>query len=144
MLSPLYVAEVSPPSVRGKMVSINQLAIVIGILVAYLSNYYLASWEENWRLMFGSGALPTILFFAFVFLVPESPRWLLANGKEQEARLVLNRLLAPSDIEREISSVQKNRSETRSEEHTSELQSLMRISYAVFCLKKNTNKITIT
>src|SRR3546814_9827008 len=94
MLSPLYIAELSPPSVRGKMVSINQLAIVIGILLAYLSNYYLASWEENWRWMFGSGALPAILFFAFVFLVPESPRWLLANGKEQEARLVLNRLLA--------------------------------------------------
>ncbi|HEY9560047.1 MAG TPA: sugar porter family MFS transporter [Anseongella sp.] len=139
MLSPLYIAEVSPPSVRGKMVSINQLAIVIGILLAYLSNYYLASWEENWRWMFGSGALPAILFFAFVFLVPESPRWLLANGKEQEARLVLNRLLAPSDIEREISSVQKNLTQTTSSPGFSELFShgihfivLIGIGIAVF------------
>lgn len=105
MLSPLYIAEISPPAIRGKMVSINQLAIVIGILLAYMSNYFLAGWENNWRWMFASGALPSVLFFFFVFLVPESPRWLLARGKEDEARNVLGKLTSPSEVEQEIRSV---------------------------------------
>ncbi|QEC52419.1 SP family arabinose:H+ symporter-like MFS transporter [Anseongella ginsenosidimutans] len=108
MLSPLYIAEVSPPAIRGKMVSINQLAIVIGILLAYLSNYFLAGWDNNWRWMFASGALPSVLFFFFVFLVPESPRWLLAHGKEGQARNVLAKLLGPAAIEQEVQAVRSS------------------------------------
>lgn len=108
MLSPLYIAEVSPPAVRGKMVSINQLAIVVGILLAYLSNYFLAGWENNWRWMFASGALPSALFFFFVFLVPESPRWLLARNREEQARKVLGRLVEPTEIEPEIRAVRSS------------------------------------
>lgn len=121
MLSPLYIAEVSPPAVRGKMVSINQLAIVIGILLAYLSNYFLAGWEDNWRWMFASGALPSLLFFFCVFLVPESPRWLLAQGKDEQARSVLGKLIGSSNVEAEVRSVRGSLSQTVAKTGFSEL-----------------------
>ncbi len=76
MLSPLYIAEISPPAKRGKMVSINQLAIVLGILLAYLSSYLLADTENNWRWMFSSAAVPALIFFICAFYLPESPKWL--------------------------------------------------------------------
>ncbi|UZJ63452.1 MFS transporter [Sphingobacterium sp. KU25419] len=62
ILSPLYIAEISPQKIRGKMVSLNQMAIVIGILLAYLSNYFLSGIEGNWRWMFISGAIPAVAF----------------------------------------------------------------------------------
>ncbi|QNL49565.1 sugar porter family MFS transporter [Olivibacter sp. SDN3] len=102
VLSPLYIAEVSPAAMRGKMVSINQLAIVIGILLAYLSNYFLAPVTNNWRWMFSSGAAPAILFFIGVFLIPESPRWLLIKGYQQKGEEVLRRLLAPTEVAKEL------------------------------------------
>lgn len=121
MLSPLYIAEVSPPAVRGKMVSINQLAIVIGILLAYLSNYFLAGWENNWRWMFASGALPSVLFFFCVFLVPESPRWLLAHGMDERARNVLGKLVASSAVEQEVNAVRNSLSQAVSKAGFSDL-----------------------
>lgn len=107
MLSPLYIAEVSPASGRGKMVSINQLTIVIGILLAYLCNYLLADVENNWRWMFTAGAGPSTLFFVCVFLVPESPRWLVSKGLTERARLVLQRITSSKEAEVEISAIQK-------------------------------------
>ncbi|HRG08373.1 MAG TPA: MFS transporter, partial [Cyclobacteriaceae bacterium] len=92
MLSPLYIAEISPAAIRGRMVSINQLTVVIGILLAYLSNYILADFDNNWRWMFTSGAFPAIVFFVFVFFVPESPRWLITNGFEDKAAKVLTKV----------------------------------------------------
>jgi len=89
MLSPLYIAEISPANIRGRMVSINQLTIVIGILLAYFINYLLADVENNWRWMFTSGAMPSALFLLFVFFVPESPRWLISKGHVGRAREVL-------------------------------------------------------
>ncbi|MGC3947564.1 MAG: sugar porter family MFS transporter [Chryseolinea sp.] len=106
MLSPLYIAEVSPAAVRGKMVSINQLTIVLGILLAYLSNYLLADVDNNWRWMFTSGAVPAVLFFGCVFLVPESPRWLLSKGKLEHARRVLSKISGAGAVEPEISKMQ--------------------------------------
>lgn len=76
MLSPLYIAEICPAAIRGRMVSVNQLAIVIGILLAYTSSYLLATTEHNWRWMFASAAIPAIIFFVCAFFLPESPRWL--------------------------------------------------------------------
>ncbi|SEL72894.1 sugar porter family MFS transporter [Parapedobacter koreensis] len=102
VLSPLYIAEVSPAAVRGRMVSINQLAIVIGILLAYTSNYLLAPLEGNWRWMFGSGAVPATLFFLGVFFIPESPRWLIRKGHAARGRKVLERLLPPGEVDREM------------------------------------------
>ena len=93
ILSPLYIAEISPAHVRGRNVSINQLTIVIGILVTNLVNYTLADkGPEVWRWMFGLGAIPSLLFFVGVIWLPESPRWLIGVGKSQQAEKVLNKI----------------------------------------------------
>lgn len=93
MLSPLYIAEVSPANIRGRNVAINQLTIVIGILVTNLVNYALAdNGPEAWRWMFGLGAVPAGLFFIGVIWLPESPRWLLKAGKEAQAKKVLRHI----------------------------------------------------
>jgi SP family arabinose:H+ symporter-like MFS transporter len=88
------------------MVSINQLTIVFGILLAYLSNYLLAGFEDNWRWMFTSGAVPASLFFVCVFLVPESPRWLVSKGFIHRARRELGRISGELTVETEILAMQ--------------------------------------
>jgi sugar porter (SP) family MFS transporter len=93
LLAPLYIAEVSPAAIRGRLVSLNQLAIVIGILVSYLAGWALAgTGEQSWRWMFAVAAVPSILFFGALFFVPESPRWLVKEGRKAEAAKVLARL----------------------------------------------------
>lgn len=106
MLSPLYIAEVSPAAIRGRMVSINQLTVVIGILLAYTSNYLLADAENNWRWMFTSGAVPSVVFFLCVFFVPESPRWLVTKGLTEKARVVLSKLSSAKEADQEIQAMQ--------------------------------------
>jgi SP family sugar porter-like MFS transporter len=107
-LSPMYIAEVAPAHFRGKLVSLNQLTIVVGILMAQLINWIIAkpvaanataldilnSWngQVGWRWMFGVTAIPSVLFFISMFLVPESPRWLAKNGAGEGARRVLSRI----------------------------------------------------
>ncbi|MBP7555354.1 MAG: sugar porter family MFS transporter [Chitinophagaceae bacterium] len=93
VLSPMYIAEISPASVRGRNVSINQLTIVIGILITNLVNYLLAdNGPDAWRWMFGLGVVPSLLFFAGIFWLPESPRWLLKAGKKEESARVLRKI----------------------------------------------------
>lgn len=106
MLSPLYIAEVSPASIRGRMVSINQLTIVSGILLAYFSNYMLADLENNWRWMFTSGAIPAVLFFVCVFFVPESPRWLISKGRIDKANGVLNKIMGVDKAKQQLQAIQ--------------------------------------
>lgn len=107
-VSPMYIAEISPPRLRGRLVSLNQMAIVIGILLAQVVNWLiarpvppgakeaaiLASWngQWGWRWMFGVTSVPSILFLVATFLVPESPRWLLSKGRESRAREILERV----------------------------------------------------
>ncbi|MCD6332322.1 MAG: sugar porter family MFS transporter [Bacteroidales bacterium] len=107
-LSPMYIAEISPASIRGKFVSLNQLTIVIGILAAQIANWLIAdpvpagadwrfimtSWNgmTGWRVMFWAEVVPATLFFVFMFLVPESPRWLLKANREEPAVRVLSRV----------------------------------------------------
>ena len=92
VLSPLYIAEVAPARVRGALVSVNQLAIVTGIMLAYLVNWLFAgTGPANWRWMYACGAVPSVFFFLLLLRVPESPRWLVKNGREDEARTVLTR-----------------------------------------------------
>jgi sugar porter (SP) family MFS transporter len=106
MVVPLYIGEVAPPRVRGALVSFNQLAITSGILASYLVDYGLAS-SQNWRLMFGLAAIPAILMFTGMLFQHESPHWLVAQGREDEARKVLHRVRGEGDIDAEIAEVRE-------------------------------------
>lgn len=105
-LSPLYIAEISPARSRGLLVSINQLAIVSGILLSYGVNYGLAgAGAENWRWMFASAAVPSAFFLAALFFVSESPRWLVRSGREGEAEQVLSRIEGRDSARAEIEAI---------------------------------------
>jgi SP family xylose:H+ symportor-like MFS transporter len=112
MTSPMYIAEISPANVRGRMVSLNQFAIVFGMMLVYFVNYFIAgqgdeAWNVStgWRWMFGSEAVPAVLLLGLMFLVPESPRFLFKQGREAEARRVLGRVAGAAHAEREISGI---------------------------------------
>lgn len=93
MLSPMYIAEISPAHLRGRMVAINQLTIVIGILITNLVNYTLRNnGDDAWRWMFGLGFIPSALFFIGALWLPESPRWLVRAKKDGVANVVLNKI----------------------------------------------------
>lgn len=93
VISPLYIAEIAPANSRGKLVSLNQLTITIGIFVSYFINFLLHDiGESNWRWMFASGAVPAIVFLGLLFFVPESPRWLFLHGKRPEALKIMQRI----------------------------------------------------
>jgi len=93
LLSPMYVAEVSPPSIRGRLGTLYQLSIVVGIIVSYGINFLLRNTgTNNWRWMFLTGVVPSAVFFLFVALAPESPRFLAMTGKQDKAFAVLERI----------------------------------------------------
>lgn len=109
MLSPLYIAEISPAEKRGRNVAINQLTIVIGILVTNLVNYSLAdSGPDAWRWMFGLGTVPSVLFFIGVIWLPESPRWLIQAGKHKQAKAVLQKIGSDNFVASTIADVEKS------------------------------------
>ncbi|MBE0673366.1 MAG: sugar porter family MFS transporter [Bacteroidales bacterium] len=89
VLSPMYVAEVAPANKRGMLVAVYQLTIVVGILFSYIINYWLHDLDNNWRWMFATGVVPSILFFIGLFFIPESPRWLYKAGRKEESLKVL-------------------------------------------------------
>jgi len=106
VLAPIYIAEVSPAHLRGRMVSINQLTIVIGISLAYYSNWFLLEIGENaWRWMFAAEVVPSLLFFFALFIVPESPRWLVARNRENEAKQVLTKVAGTEFARFELSEI---------------------------------------
>ena len=121
-LSPMYIAEVAPAQYRGKLVSLNQLTIVVGILLAQVVNWLIAkpvpadatslqilqSWngQVGWRWMFGVTAIPSVLFFISMFLLPESPRWLAKNGAHERAQRVLSRIGGESYGERALREIE--------------------------------------
>jgi sugar porter (SP) family MFS transporter len=104
--APMYIAEISPPAWRGRMVSFNQLFIVLGILAAFVSNYFIVRFgglaAGNWRWMLGIGAVPAIPYFFALLVVPESPRWLAMHGQLPAARGVLARLAGSERAELEL------------------------------------------
>jgi SP family arabinose:H+ symporter-like MFS transporter len=117
MVSPLYISEFSPSRFRGMMVSLYQLALTIGIVLAYFSNAYLANHATDtfdsaslgkifsadvWRGMLGLGTLPAGIFLISLFLVPESPRWLLLKGQEQKAMAILVKIDGAEAARKEI------------------------------------------
>ncbi|MCK9639973.1 MAG: sugar porter family MFS transporter [Prolixibacteraceae bacterium] len=113
VLSPMYVAEVSPPNKRGMLVAIYQLTIVMGIIISYAINFWLHDVANNWRWMFATGIIPSVLFFTGLFFIPESPRWLYKAGFREKSMEVLTRIggtaLARVEI-REISESLKDNS----------------------------------
>jgi len=120
IVSPIYISEVSPAKIRGTLVSLYQLAVTVGFLLAYLANWVIDSnidpsrlagdtlWDkmfqtEAWRGMLGSETLPALLFFLIIFFIPESPKWLIVKGKLEKASQVLSRIYAnEEDITSEI------------------------------------------
>ena len=123
MLSPLYISEISPAKVRGRMVALYQFAITIGILSAYFVNAYLLElrgalsalhtggiWyqimvNEVWRAMFGSEFVPALLFFIIMFFVPESPRWYALKNKKESARKILGKINSQNVADKEFQSI---------------------------------------
>ena len=124
IVSPIYISEVSPAKIRGTLVSLYQLAVTVGFLMAYLANWVIDSnintaltfgdanlslWErimntEAWRGMLGSETLPALLFFFVIFFIPESPKWLIVKGKMEKASAVLSKIYSqPQEVEEEIS-----------------------------------------
>jgi sugar porter (SP) family MFS transporter len=104
MVVPLYIGEIVPPRLRGGLVSLNQLAITVGILGSYLIDYGLSG-TGNWRLMFGLAAIPAAALFLGMLFQKESPHWLIRQGREDEARDVLRRVRNDNDIDQEIREV---------------------------------------
>ncbi len=94
LIAPIYIAEIAPPKLRGSLVSFNQLNIVLGISVAYFSNYFLVNMEgESWRWMLGIEAIPAILYFLALFVVPKSPRWLIQKYNDiKSAEITLTKI----------------------------------------------------
>lgn len=110
MLSPLYIAEVSPPRLRGRLVSLQQFAIISGILGAYFTNSLVLHTElsdpAKWRWMFALGAFPAAIFFVLLLLVPESPRWLVKQGVLDRARDILARVAGTEAADAEMAEIQ--------------------------------------
>jgi len=114
MLSPLYIAEISPSAIRGRLVSFNQLAIVLGILLVYFVNWFIASlgndeWLKStgWRWMLASEAIPSGIFLLLLTLVPDTPRWLVLRGRNEEALKQLMRVTDEADARTILGDIQR-------------------------------------
>lgn len=115
MLSPLYIAEIAPADIRGRLVAFNQLAIVLGILLVYFVNWAIASggddaWIKStgWRLMLGSEAAPALLLLTLLLFVPDTPRWLVMKGRPQEALAVLGRLTNRDEAKATVAAIEES------------------------------------
>ena len=129
IIAPMYIAEIAPAAVRGRLVSFNQLNIVIGISAAFFTNYLILrlgqsdlAWAEalrldawNWRWMLGLETLPAVFYFGALFAVPESPRWLVMHGRDEEARRVLENVsdTAAADVQAVKASLHSEQSTER-------------------------------
>jgi MFS transporter, SP family, arabinose:H+ symporter len=122
LTAPVYIAEIAPARSRGRLVSLNQLMIVLGISVSFFSNYFLLSLgTDSWRWMLGVQALPAALYFLMLMRVPESPRWLLNKGREAAARAALSALHEPDIAARELQDIQATGAEKTRKFHIREL-----------------------
>jgi len=103
VVSPMYIAEISPAGIRGRLVALNQLAIVLGILLSYFTNWLLVDiGPNNWRWMFAAEVFPSGFFFIILFFIPESPRWLMKQGITDNALAILTRVGGTRHAEKEI------------------------------------------
>ncbi len=107
LTAPIYIAEIAPARSRGGLVSLSQLMIVIGISVSFFSNYFLLSFgADSWRWMLGVQCVPAALYFLLLYLVPESPRWLMNKGRSADARTVLDAVHGRSTAQFEFDRIQ--------------------------------------
>jgi sugar porter (SP) family MFS transporter len=120
--APMYIAEIAPPKMRGRLVSFNQLNIVLGISVAFFTNYLILQWGKsdvswaqslgfdiyNWRWMLGLETLPAIIYFFSLFAVPESPRWLIMKGREKEALKIMGKMVSQKEAEQELVTIKES------------------------------------
>ncbi|BFM13263.1 sugar porter family MFS transporter [Simiduia litorea] len=128
-LASMYIGEIAPANMRGKLVSMNQITIVVGLSAAYFANYLIlmasnaaAPWveavgivEHTWRWMLAVEVLPATLWLLMLFLIPESPRWLVMKGRTDEARAVLGRLLPPDEVAPELAEIQASTAQSSHE-----------------------------
>ena len=113
---PAYVSEIAPPKDRGRLVALYQFNIVLGILIAFLSNYLLSGIGENaWRWMIGVEAIPAVIYTLLALTVPRSPRWLLLNGHHEEASRIIGQLYPDSDVDQIVAEIEDN----QQQHHTS-------------------------
>ena len=122
IIAPMYIAEVAPPEKRGQLVSFNQLNIVIGISIAFFTNYLILKWGDsdaawaqslgfgkwNWRWMLGLEALPAMLYYIGLFIVPRSPRWLMVQNRKEEALLVLEKVVSKEEAKKQMLEVEQS------------------------------------
>ena len=114
MLSPMYISEISPAAQRGRLVSFNQLAIVIGILLAFVSNALLVdTGENNWRWMLAVMGMPALLFLVSLFFAPESPRWLVQKGFSEQALVILGKINGSSAAGEELKTIEASIAEEK-------------------------------
>lgn len=107
MIVPMYLSEVSPPKIRGAVIFLFQLAITIGLLLAFIMNYIFAD-VESWRAMFAIGFIPSLLLAFGMLYLPFSPRWLILKGRVKEAKTILQKLRAQQDVMEELSEIEKS------------------------------------
>jgi MFS transporter, SP family, arabinose:H+ symporter len=113
VVAPMYISEISPAHLRGRMTALFQFNVIFGILMAYVSNYFLSgTGEDSWRWMLGVMLIPALAYFILLFMVPESPRFLVKEGKIEEAKQVLKKIEA-IDIDREISDIKASMVQTK-------------------------------
>ncbi len=108
VLTPIYIAEIAPSKNRGALVSLNQLAIVVGILSAYLVNWQVARLgESSWRWMLAAAAVPSIAFLFGLLLIPESPRWLISTGRRDQGERILARIVGERSATQQVEAVEQ-------------------------------------
>jgi len=133
LIAPIYIAEIAPPKLRGSLVSFNQLNIVIGISVAYFSNYFLINMEgESWRWMLGVEAIPALIYFISLWTVPKSPRWLIQKlNKIELARKILSRIGGEEYAEITIQEIQRG---VDKKEEKGKLADILKSKYATIMI----------
>ncbi|WP_299624968.1 sugar porter family MFS transporter [uncultured Tenacibaculum sp.] len=130
IIAPMYIAEIAPAEKRGQLVSINQLNIVLGISIAFFTNYLILKWGEtdtewvktlglkewNWRWMLGIEAVPAIFYFLGLFLVPRSPRWLIIQDRKEEALAVIEKVISKEEAQNQVAEVTQSILEDKNKE----------------------------
>ncbi len=139
---PLYIAEIAPSEIRGRLVTFFQFAITVGILVSYVVGYIFADYEDGWRYMFWCGFVPAAVLFLGMLYVPESPRWLIMKGRDAEALTVLNRLHEDAHVKKEYAEIKQSFEKEHQNKgnwtdlFTKKLRIPLLIGVGIFCIQQ--------